>query len=189
MVDMEPNPYEPPAECEPAPEEELEERRPFLTVTELLVILSILGMLTALLVPAVQKSGPHPRRKPVPDSSLESNEIPQMETPHLPNTPDSSTDAQHSRVRPIGPPEAVPVYNCVVIVSPRNAAGFVVARVATLPDVVGEGDSERQALQKIVAEFKARLIRHRASGEAIPWLDPPQTPRAGEQCRWIAVHL
>ena len=101
----------------------------------------------------------------------------------------TNSEAEETRVRKIGPPEAVPVYNCVVIVSPRNEAGVVVARVATLPDVVGEGESERQTLQKIVAEFKARLIRHRASGEAIPWLDPPQTPRAGEQCRWIAVHL
>ena len=49
----------------------------------------------------------------------------------------TNSESEETRVRKIGPPEAVPVYNCVVIVSPRNAAGFVVARVATLPDVVG----------------------------------------------------
>ena len=83
----------------------------------------------------------------------------------------------------------VPVYNCLVLVAPRNAAGLVVARAANLAGLSAEGSSEREALQKLVPAFKAALAAYHAGGEPIPWLDPPHAPEPGEQQRWIAVHL
>lgn len=83
----------------------------------------------------------------------------------------------------------VPVYNCVVIVSPRDAEGLVRARCASIAGIEGVGASEREALAQVVAAFKSTLARHLASGLPIPWVDPPQQPVAGEQQRFIAVHL
>ena len=97
-------------------------------------------------------------------------------------------DEMH-RVRHISPPVEVPVFNCLVLVAPRNAAGNVVARAANLEGFSAEAPTEREALQKLVPAFKAKLAEHHASGEPIPWLDPPHPPAAGEQQRWIAVHL
>jgi hypothetical protein len=101
----------------------------------------------------------------------------------------SSGDEHTHRVRHVSPPESVPVFNCLVLVAPRNAAGNIVARAANLADISSEAPTEREALQKLVPAFKARLAEFHASGEPIPWLDPPHPPAAGEQQRWIAVHL
>lgn len=96
---------------------------------------------------------------------------------------------QSHRVRHVSPPESVPVFNCLVLVAPRNEAGLVVARAANLAGFSAEGKSEREALQKFVPAFKTALAAFVAKGEPIPWLDPPEAPRPGEQQRWIAVHL
>src|SRR5688500_19026143 len=101
----------------------------------------------------------------------------------------SPGDEQSHRVRYVSPPESVPVFNCLVLVAPRNSAGVVVVRAANLAGLCAEAPSEREALQKLVPAFKATLAEYHASGEPIPWLDPPQTPATGEQQRWIAVHL
>src|SRR5262245_39405028 len=82
-----------------------------------------------------------------------------------------------------------PVYNCVVIVSPRDEQGFVRARCATVAGLEAMGKSERDALSQVVSSFKATIARHLAAGLAIPWVEPPQQPAAGEQQRFIAVHL
>jgi hypothetical protein len=102
------------------------------------------------------------------------------------------TSAEHEqphRVRHVSPPESVPVFNCLVLVAPRNAASMIVARAANLAGLSAEAPTEREALQKLVAAFKAMLAEHQASGQQIPWLDPPQAPAPDEQQRWIAVHL
>lgn len=83
----------------------------------------------------------------------------------------------------------VPVYNCVVIVSPRDAQGLVHARCATIAGINASGRSEREALSQVVTAFKATIARHLAADLAIPWIDPPEQPAAGEQQRFIAVHL
>jgi len=83
----------------------------------------------------------------------------------------------------------VPVYNCVVIVSPRDAAGQVRARCATVAGIDASGQSEREALAQVVAAFKATITRHLAAELPIPWVDPPAQPGPGEQQRFIAVHL
>ncbi|HUE72247.1 MAG TPA: hypothetical protein VMP01_15290 [Pirellulaceae bacterium] len=83
----------------------------------------------------------------------------------------------------------VPVYNCVVIVSPRDAAGLVHARCATVAGIDASGPSEREALSQVVTAFKATIARHLAADLPIPWIDPPSPPAAGEQQRFIAVHL
>jgi hypothetical protein len=83
----------------------------------------------------------------------------------------------------------VPVYNCVVIVSPRDEQGIVRARCATVAGLDAEGRSEREALAQVVTAFKATITRHLAAGLPIPWIEPPQQPAAGEQQRFIAVHL
>jgi hypothetical protein len=93
------------------------------------------------------------------------------------------------RVRPVGPPTDVPVYNCRVYVAPRNEQGVVVARAANLADVVGEGDSEREALQQVVARFKAKVQQFRDGQQEIPWIQPVPAPEPGETERWLAVHL
>ena len=87
---------------------------------------------------------------------------------------------------PLGP---VPVFNCIVIVSPRGPDGKVRARVANLPEIAAEGSSEREVLQQVVAEFKRIVGARHAAGQEIPWQDPPLRPEPAEQQRLIAVHL
>ena len=87
---------------------------------------------------------------------------------------------------PLGP---VPVFNCVVNINPRGADGLVQARVANLPDIATEGASEREVLQRLVADFKRFVSERHAAGQAIEWQDPPLQPEPGEQQRLIAVHL
>lgn len=87
------------------------------------------------------------------------------------------------------PPADVPVFNCIVIVSPRDAEGLVLARAAELAGMEGRGKSEREALSQVVAQFKDFVSRHYAAGDEIPWLKPPLAPQPGDQQRLIAVHL
>lgn len=83
----------------------------------------------------------------------------------------------------------MPVYNCQALVAAKNSAGIVVARAANLPEATGQGASEREALQGLVTAFKAAVSRYAASGETIPWRNPPTPPQPNETLRWIAVHL
>lgn len=82
-----------------------------------------------------------------------------------------------------------PVYNCHAILSAPDADGWLVARCSNLPGLVARAKSQREALTALVAAFKAEVSRHAAAGEAIPWSESPLRPAAGEQERWIAVHL
>jgi hypothetical protein len=92
-------------------------------------------------------------------------------------------------VRLVGSPQAVPVFNCRTIVSPRDSSGKITACCAELADLSASGDTEREALQKLVAAFKAKMAAHVAAGEEIPWVKPGQTAASGEKELHIAVHL
>lgn len=94
----------------------------------------------------------------------------------------------HPHVRPLGPPQEVPVFNCVVYVSPRDETGKVTARCANLPEVTAAGATEREALQGIVTAFKRAASAYISRGETIPFVAPP--PKStGDSERLIAVHL
>ena len=99
------------------------------------------------------------------------------------------SDPQKPHVRLIGEPQSVPVFNCRMIVAPRDAAGKVVARAAELADLAAVGDSDREALQNLVAAFKAKMAAYLAAGEAIPWAKPGDKPQPGERELFVAVHL
>ena len=86
-------------------------------------------------------------------------------------------------------PQDVPVFNCIVIVSPRDADGMVSARAAELAGMEGRGKSEREALAQVVAQFKDFVSRRYAAGDEIPWLKPALVVVPGEQQRFITVHL
>jgi hypothetical protein len=86
-------------------------------------------------------------------------------------------------------PPGVPVFNCVVNVAPPGADGLVVATVANLAGLSGQGKSEREALASVVGQFKAALASYHLAGTVIPWIEPPLKPAAGETQRLIAVHL
>lgn len=105
-----------------------------------------------------------------------------------PNSEPSSNQDAH-RVRHVSPPVEVPVYNCLALVTPRNAEGLVTARAANLAGVTAEGKSEREALAGLVAAFKGAVSAHRENGRPIPWAEPPEEPQPGDQQRFIAVHL
>ena len=87
----------------------------------------------------------------------------------------------------IKPPE-VPVFNCLVYVSPA-AGGGVRARVANLPGFECTAASEREALRQIVLAFKRQIGELMQSETQIPWIEPPTPAEAGEQMRFIPVHL
>ncbi len=86
-------------------------------------------------------------------------------------------------------PANVPVYNCHARLSPPDADGWITARSCNLPEIVVRGESQREALAALVAGFKAAVAGYSAAGQEIPWAEVPEAPQAGEQERWIAVHL
>jgi predicted RNase H-like HicB family nuclease len=83
----------------------------------------------------------------------------------------------------------VPVYNCHVYLSDPDERGKVVARAASLPEVVAEGKSERDALRNIVVKFKEAIRGYTSRGEPIPWLAEANPPRTGERQRFVPVHF
>src|SRR5258708_24068942 len=82
----------------------------------------------------------------------------------------------------------VPVYNCHVLVAPRDAEGWIVARASALPEVTARGRSEREALGNVVATFKAAVVRYTSDGGQGPWATPPLARPPDHQGRWIAIH-
>ena len=86
-------------------------------------------------------------------------------------------------------PPPVPVFNCVVNVSPPDAGGTIVATVANLPGISGRGKSEREALAQVIPLFKDTVARLHATSQPTPWIDPPTPPGDGQSQRLIAVHL
>ena len=93
-------------------------------------------------------------------------------------------------VRALGPAEPVPVFNCEVLVGPvPDAPGRFRARVANLPDLEVEADSELAALKQLVPLFKQHVAAKVAASEPIAWLQPSLEPAPHEQQRLIAVHL
>lgn len=86
-------------------------------------------------------------------------------------------------------PANVPVYNCHACLSPPDAEGWVTARSCNLLEIIVRGKSQREALAALVAGFKAAVARYAAAGQEIPWAEAPKAAQAGEQERWIAVHL
>ena len=83
----------------------------------------------------------------------------------------------------------VPVFNCHVYVSPPDGAGQVTARMANLPQIVGSGPRERNALRTLVQAFKQAATGYLSRGEQIPWREEPLPLGPGDQQRWIPVHL
>lgn len=85
---------------------------------------------------------------------------------------------------------APPTFSCHVYVGPAvDAPGIVRARIATLPEIIGEGSNERSALAAVVAAFKKYAAAAITGGTAIPWLPKPVPRDDGEAERWLAVHL
>lgn len=93
------------------------------------------------------------------------------------------------RVKKLGPPSGVPVYNCLALVAPRNAEGIVHARAANVSDLRTSGASEREALQHLVGAFKIIVSQSLAEGREVPLLKEPHPAQPGEVQRFIAVHL
>lgn len=101
-------------------------------------------------------------------------------SPPLPQLPDSSCQ---------GTAGSVPVYNCVVILRIDPNTQRLTASVANLPGLTVEGTSERDLLILLTKRFKAVIQDCLRRNEAIPWIDPAAEPVAGEQQRFIPVHL
>jgi hypothetical protein len=95
----------------------------------------------------------------------------------------------HVHVKPLGPPESIPVYNCIALVAPRGADGLVHVRAANVAGLRTSGQNEREALQHLVGAFKIIISQATAEGRPVPILDQPIAAAPDEQQRLIAVHL
>ncbi len=98
-------------------------------------------------------------------------------------------DHHDPTVRMLGPPEVIPVFNCQVIVTPGAGGALYRGRSANYAGIEASGDSERAVLQQMVKLFKSVAKAKLAAGEKLDEIDPAEKPNAGEQLRWIAVHL
>lgn len=92
-------------------------------------------------------------------------------------------------VRMVNPPEPVPVFSCQVIVTPGAVGAPWRGRCANYTGIAVSGASERAVLQQIVKEFKTVAAAKLALHEELEPITPPDQPAAGEQLRFIAVHL
>ncbi len=119
---------------------------------------------------------------------MNSNPPGEPNPPQAPPRQDAPPTAPDLNVSGHSPPVQVPVFSCLVYISP-HAGGGVRARVANLPGLECTAGSERAALGKIVPAFKQRLAELMSTGTPIPWIDPPTPAAAGEQTRFIPVHL
>ena len=105
---------------------------------------------------------------------------------------EENASPEHSHGLPLTDPsanDAVPVFDCHVLVRGPDGEGRFTARAAALPGITGEGPTERDALRNVVAEFKAAVARYLEAGETIPWSSAPEQAGADEVERWIPVHL
>ncbi len=84
---------------------------------------------------------------------------------------------------------SVPVFNCIVILNRDTTTGRLTARVANLAGITAEGNAERELLMVLTKHFKSYVQGCLQRNQAIPWIDPPETPQPGEQQRFIPVHL
>ena len=82
----------------------------------------------------------------------------------------------------------VPVFNCIVYLQP-NSSGQVTAECANLPDLACVAATEREALARIVSQFKLSIRDHLEKNATIPWIDPPKPKEPSAQTRLIPVHL
>lgn len=62
-------------------------------------------------------------------------------------------------------------------------------RIANLAGISGEGATERDVLIQLTKRFKATVQEYSQRQQPIPWIDPPETPGAGEMQRFIPIHL
>lgn len=86
-------------------------------------------------------------------------------------------------------PGSVPVFNCIVILRIDSSTGRAYGRVANLPGLHGEAASERDLLFQLTRRFKDLLRTSLAGQHELSWIDPPEAPGAGEQQRFIPIHL
>lgn len=96
-------------------------------------------------------------------------------------------DNSSNQEDPLKPVE-VPVFSCIAYLSQKQASG-VHARVANLAGLECDAASEREALSKLVPQFKQRVAELTASKKPIPWIEPPSPKQDDEQVRLIPVHL
>jgi hypothetical protein len=99
------------------------------------------------------------------------------------------SESPHPHVKQLGPPESVPVYNCIALVAPRGADGLVHVRAANVAGLRTSGQTEREALQHLVGAFKIILSQATTEGRPVPILEQPLAAAPDEQQRLIAVHL
>ncbi|MEY3174781.1 MAG: hypothetical protein RLZZ436_2695 [Planctomycetota bacterium] len=86
-------------------------------------------------------------------------------------------------------PGSVPVFNCIVILKHDGQSGRVVGRVANLEGIEGAASGERELLFLLTRRFRDTLRELTRSSQPIPWKNPTETPAAGEQQRFIPIHL
>lgn len=84
---------------------------------------------------------------------------------------------------------SVPVFNCVVILTPVPGGTRLIGRIANLAGISAEGNTERDVLIQLTKRFKATIQEYSLRQQPIPWVDPPENPGPGEMQRFIPIHL
>jgi hypothetical protein len=86
-------------------------------------------------------------------------------------------------------PGSVPVFNCIVILQHDQQSGKVRGRVANLEGIAGEASGERELLFLLTRRFRDAIRQFAQNAQPVPWKTPAETPVAGEQLRFVPIHL
>ena len=85
--------------------------------------------------------------------------------------------------------QPVPVFHCQIILSRDELGQQIVGQVANLAGISAIGSTERDVLMSVTGQFREAVREWAESAAPIPWADPPDQPDAGEQQRFVPVHL
>lgn len=86
------------------------------------------------------------------------------------------------------PDEDPPAFGIIVYIS-KTDGGQTSGRVANLEGIQVTAATERDVLGRIVSTCKAAIQAATQKGEDPPWIDPPRPKEAGEQKRFLPLHL
>ena len=80
------------------------------------------------------------------------------------------------------------IHECRVLLWPEEGGGYC-ACVMRLPNIVSEGDTCDEVMDRIQSAFREAILTYREGGESIPWTNAEPKRPHGSFEKWVLVDI